>query len=121
MLKVAFAVAFIAGTSLPAMAMQGECLLIVRGKHYLDGPCRIDFIDKAGSFTMNADLPRGRPKYLTYLLIDETDGTAQGYWNENPLATHAQSPLNTMTRTGGCWRSDIATMCAWKPGTRPAR
>ena len=86
----------------------GRCLLQVDGKKYISGACRID-LQKGGSFQLYDLKKHG---YFAYVDVD--GNTAEGYWNEDPMATHAQSPLGTLTREGACWQNERAKVCAWR-------
>lgn len=86
----------------------GRCLLEVDGRRYISGACRID-MEKGGSFQIYDLKKRG---YFAY--VDVNGSTAEGYWNEEPGANHAHSPLGTLTRDGACWTNDRAKVCAWR-------
>jgi len=91
-----------------AVAFQGKCLLEVNGHAYIKGPCDID-VDKGGSFDI------GTAAQTTYFAHVDVDGqTAEGLWNEEPGATHAHTPLGTLTRDGACWSNQTAKVCAWR-------
>jgi hypothetical protein len=77
---------------------------------YIDGMCDFE-ADSDGSFTVAAG------DYFATVLID-TPNRGAGYWNENPRAQHAHSPLGALRRKGACWSNDQAQICAWKPGER---
>ena len=113
--SIIFVAAFVV-LSTTAQAAPGECLLQVNGKTYINGYCDIE-MDKDGSFTVNVGEHVRNQTYFAYLYRND-DGTADASWNKDPRSTHAQSPLGSMTRTGACWISDFAKLCAWKPGTR---
>jgi hypothetical protein len=94
-----------------ASAVDGTCLLEVAGKAFIDGPCEID-LEADGSFQIRA-YDSGDLSYFAYVFLDGAD-KATGYWNEEPGAGHAHSPLGTLTRSGACWRNDDAKVCAWR-------
>jgi len=108
---VAFSLCLI-GAVAGAQAGTGRCVLEVRGKTYLDGPCeiKIDPIDKA-SFTIGVGEKR-RSRYFAYVNMD-SDG-AHGFWNETPDSSHAQTELGILTRNGACWQNKIARVCAYR-------
>lgn len=119
-MKLSLASAFVIFlcSTIQASAFQGDCLLVVHGKTYIDGHCKID-MDKDGSFTVNVGDQLRFPRYFAYLNMNG-DGTATGSWNEDPMATHADSRLGArMKPQGGCWIGDQTKLCAWKAGTRP--
>ena len=92
----------------PSMWKPGRCLLEVDGKKYISGSCRVD-LAKGGSFHVYDLKKHG---YFAYVNVN--GNSAEGYWNEDPMATHAQSPLGTLTRNGACWQNDRAKVCAWR-------
>jgi hypothetical protein len=48
-------------------------------------------------------------------MVSLTDkNTADGFWNEDEGANHAQTPLGKLTRKGACWQNKTAKVCAWK-------
>lgn len=102
--------ALLAASAALAWARPADCLLRVDGHSYIDGRC--DFSpDSDGSFTISAG------DYFATLLVD-SPGVGQGYWNEDPKATHAHSPLGEMRREQACWVNVKARLCAWRPGER---
>lgn len=85
---------------------EGLCRLVVFGKNYINGKCRIR-LDNDGSFQiMSQD-----ESYFAQL--QRGDGAATGYWNGTPGSTHAHSTLGAMTRSGACWKNINAEICAW--------
>ncbi len=98
----------VAGSNALEISKPGRCLLQVDGKKYISGACRID-IQKGGSFQIYDLKKHG---YFAYVDVD--GNTAEGYWNEDPMATHAQSPLGTLARDGACWQNERAKVCAWR-------
>jgi hypothetical protein len=97
-----------------AQAFKGECVLQVKGKSYLNGPCDIT-IDANGSFQVSTRTGR---LYFAHVLV-ESDGSATASWNGTiPGATHAHTDLGALTKQDGCWVNDQAKICAWPPGKR---
>ncbi len=107
-----------AASAIPAAApgdpdVVSRCLLEVRGRAYLDQPCRVIFAP-GGSFTLNAAREgESLPDYFAYVSV-EAEGVADGSWNETPGATHAHAPLGDLTRSGACWTNAEARVCAWR-------
>ena len=95
----------------PAHAKTGKCVLQVKGKTFLNGPCNVLVTDKQGSFSVGVS-DTHRSKYFAYVNMED-DG-AHGYWNETPSATHAQTELGILKRDGACWKNDTARICAYK-------
>lgn len=91
-------------------ASNGTCLLEVGGRTFIDGPCEID-LESDGSFVVRS-LRGGEVDYFAYVLMDGGN-RATGYWNEEPGASHAHSPLGTLARDGACWENETAKVCAW--------
>lgn len=94
-----------------AHAKTGRCMLQVNNKTYLNGPCEVTINDKKGSFAIGVG-EKHRSKYFAYVTMED-DG-AQGFWNETPDASHAQSSLGTLKRDGACWKNEKARVCAYK-------
>ncbi len=90
----------------------GRCLLRVEGRTYLDAKCRI-VINPDGGFSIGT---ADRAADLTYFasVNRQEDGRMLGYWNGQRGATHAQTPLGSLRRNGGCWENAIASVCAWR-------
>lgn len=97
-----------ANSGVSANSKPGRCLLEIDGKKYISGACRIE-MQNGGSFQIYDLKKHG---YFAY--VDVSGSTAEGYWNEDPRATHAHSPLGTLTRDGACWLNDHAKICAWR-------
>lgn len=91
-----------------------DCTLIVDGKTYINGVCEFVASDRAGSFSIYGD------KYWASVQVE--DGKGDAHWNEAPYATHAQTPLGEVRRTGGCWEGAKVRICALAldPGRREA-
>lgn len=89
--------------------VRGRCLLQVNGKKYIDGSCDI-VLEQDGSFDVQDRF--GNPTYFAKVLRD--GAAAQGYWNEEPGATHAHTDLGNLTRDGACWANDNVRICAWR-------
>jgi hypothetical protein len=102
-----------------ASAFVGDCYLSVQGKVYEDGPCEI-MLQPGGSFSIGAG-NAARSRFFAYVDLDQTAGTARGYWNGTEAASHAHEELGSLLRSGGCWANGEAKVCAWRPGTRPPR
>ena len=95
--------------------VKGECLISVKGRTYLDGPCPI-LLQPGGSF--QAGNGRGGTYFAT-VDVDGATGTARANWNGRNAESHAHDPLGTMKRDAGCWSNASAKVCAWRAGTRP--
>lgn len=91
--------------------VSGECLIQVSGRTYRDGLCRIRLYP-GGGFQKEGAI-------FAAVDIDPSSGTATAYWTGPGPASHAHEPLGAVVRQGGCWVSDSARVCAWRPGTRP--
>lgn len=86
----------------------GRCLLEVNGQKYLEGACQIE----RDAETLRVLPPGSRlPGYFGYLIFDSAT-RAEGYWNGEPRATHAQNRLGTMRRDGDCWVGSGGRVCA---------
>ena len=92
----------------------GTCLLDVEGSSFIDGKCGIT-LRPDGSFQIRS-LERdtgGVPIYFAYVNTFDA-GKAAGYWNGEPFAGHAHTPLGELTQEGACWVNAHAKVCAWK-------
>ncbi len=104
-----FCLFFIGSAASASGQKTGRCLLVVDGKTYLSGRCKIT-MEKDGSFQI---LNTGRKlTYFAQVQIDESGAT--GYWNEEKGANHAHTPLGDLTRDGACWVNRRAKICAWR-------
>ena len=93
-----------------AQAGTERCLLQVDGRAYIKGPCATLRQDN-GSLMVGSDGNRISSPYFAQITPNE-DGSADGFWNEIPKSTHAQSSLGTLKRSGTCWINARATVCA---------
>jgi hypothetical protein len=84
----------------------GRCLLKISGKKFIDGQCWVR-LETGGSFQIMSL----NESYIAQLL--RLDGEAIGYWNETAGSTHAHATLGVMNRSGACWKSRKAEICAW--------
>lgn len=85
---------------------KGRCLLKISGKKFIEGQCWVR-LETGGSFQITSL----NESYIAQLL--RTDGEAIGYWNETAGSTHAHATLGVMSRSGACWKSGKAEICAW--------
>lgn len=91
-------------------AKPARCLIEVDGKAYTFGQCNADR-ERDGSLSVGTGDAGRSP---IFAIVNATEGgAADGYWNEEPRASHAQSPLGTMRKSGGCWVNERAKVCAW--------
>lgn len=90
-----------------------DCLLIVKGRTYLDGRCEYES-DPDGSFRMFGK------DYFVYLNVVEKN-LGDVSWNADPKSTHAHNRIGEVRRDGACWTMNRDTrICAWRVGERPA-
>lgn len=101
-----------AGAFFPATAIAkpARCLIEVDGEAYLFGQCNADR-ERDGSLSVGTG-DTNRSRFFAIVNASE-GGSADGYWNEQPRASHAQTPLGVMKRSGGCWINERAKVCAW--------
>lgn len=87
----------------------GRCLLEVDGKTYLSGRCAINLdMHKGvptGDFSIGTD---GKSDYFAYV----NDSGRSATWNDG--ASHAHTPLGTLTKKGACWVNSHTKVCAWR-------
>jgi hypothetical protein len=84
------------------------CVLVVRGQDVIRGECMFTPLDVDGSFQISAY----DGTYFAYVTVVRK-GVAEGYWNEDPHATHAHAPLGELHREVACWVNGIASVCAY--------
>ncbi len=108
--RLSLAVAALFAVATPAQAFMGKCVLNVGGKDYLNGPCEIEMLDKDGSFTVGASDTAPSP-YFAYVTVT-SPGVAEGSWNRDPKALHADAKLGELKRQGACWVNEKARVCA---------
>jgi hypothetical protein len=84
----------------------GNCLLEVRGKRYLSGPCEIEI-------TRDSVLvrPDGRRAHFAVVAIEHD--RVMGFWNGEEALGTAHVKLGDMAREGSCWANQISRICAW--------
>jgi len=85
-----------------------KCLLEINQHKYIDGQCFFE-LEQDGSFIL-----RDAQKNPTYFaIVNVENNNAQGYWNEDPKATYAQTSLGKLKRKGAGWQNESAKVCAW--------
>jgi hypothetical protein len=84
----------------------GNCLLEVRGKRYLSGPCEIEA-------TRDSVLVRSSGRRTHFAVISFERGKVLGFWNGEEALGTAHLDLGEMTREGRCWVNQISRVCAW--------
>jgi hypothetical protein len=112
----ALASALLASPGAAEPSRPAQCLLEVKGEHYLGGRCEFTPLDSAGSFRI-ADA-QGRNLWAQIQVTKEDEGAAG--WS-GPAGGPAERRLGAATRAGGCWTLDDATadhyddtrICAW--------
>jgi len=85
---------------------KGRCLLKISHKTFIDGQCWVR-LEAGGSFQIMSL----NESYIAQLL--RLNGEAIGYWNETAGTTNAHANLGVMSRSGACWKSSKAEICAW--------
>lgn len=81
------------------------CKLTVDGRTYIKGACEFTPLGVDGSFLIK------KGDYFAQVNVD-APGTAEGYWNEEPGASHAHTPLGRLTRNDACWVNRRVIVCA---------
>lgn len=111
-MRVALALAIVLSTApISASAKPARCLIEVDGRAYLFGQCNaMDRYDSGLSVGM---VDTGKPSPYFASVSTNDDGSGEGQWNGEPGASHAQTPLGRMKRSGGCWLNERAKVCAW--------
>lgn len=110
-LRTALALAAVlASLPLTASAKPARCLIEVGGKAYLFGQCNAEH-ERDGGLTVGTGETQRSPIFA--MVNPNDDGSGEGFWNEEPRASHAQATLGRMKRSGGCWLNERAKVCAW--------
>lgn len=94
-----------------SQSFSGTCLLEIKKKQYLNGPCPIS-MEEDGGFSIGASETEPLTYFATVSVTWKNVG--EGFWNEEKGANHAHSPLGKLTRKGACWQNKSAKVCAWK-------
>jgi hypothetical protein len=87
----------------------GDCLLEVRGKRYLSGPCEIEA-------TRDSVLVRSSGRRTHFAVVAFERDKVVGFWNGEQALGAAHLSLGDMAREGSCWVNQISRVCA-----RPTR
>ncbi|WP_139020659.1 hypothetical protein [Bradyrhizobium sp. ORS 285] len=101
---VTLALLVLAATPVRAVTTPVQCTLVVDGTSYIDGVCEFTRDNREGSFSIYGD------QYWATVDVGRDGGEA--FWNEAAGATHAQSRLGEVRRSGGCWQNARARICA---------
>lgn len=100
--------------SLPAAARPADCLVVMEGRSYIDGPC--DFTAEAGGdFTVTLG-PRSAK-----VMVDPGSRDGRAFYEDATPASPQSWVIGDVRRDGACWRNRVGRVCAWEPGQRPAR
>ena len=99
-------IAALPAPKLDALPRTGRCRLRVGNRAVIQGPCTFN-LDKGGDFQIMSQ----KRDYFAYVAV--SGSSAEGYWNGVAGASHAQTSLGILRRSGGCWTSAAAEVCAW--------
>jgi hypothetical protein len=106
----------------------GRCLLEIDRHTYIAGRCSY-YIARDGSLEIHGprqiysgiDYPRPQiysgersNDYFAQVDVSADGHFAEGLWNANIHATHAQSELGRLTRRGACWVNARVRICHWR-------
>jgi hypothetical protein len=103
-----------------AQSRPAQCLLEVKGVHYIGGPCSFTPLEKSGSFRI-ADVQGRLMAQVNVAKKDE----GKAFWT-GPQGGNATSvELGDADRSGACWTvsasdpdSKDSVICAWGPGEK---
>jgi hypothetical protein len=109
------ALAFI-GIASAARAEPAECLIEIRSRPLVNGPCDVDFRPDGG-FTAEGKSADGAS--VTLSAFAEGRGRASGLLNIEAGNRHSYDDTGPLDRRGRCWQNAGVKACAWQPGTRP--
>lgn len=89
----------------PASNLARSCLLEVKGKNVIDGPCSWEpYGSSRPALQMTAN------GFFALLFMEDADN-ATGYWNETANSVHAHAELGKLSRAGECWVNENVRMC----------
>ena len=118
---VVFALCLAASTSHAcAQSRPAQCLLEVKGVHYLGGPCTFTPLDRLGSFGI-AD-----SQGLAAQVRVSGKDAGKASWSGPSRANGAGVQIGDAFRSGACWTIDDSSsddykdsrICAWGPGEK---
>ena len=100
-----------------AQSRPAQCLLEVKGVHYLGGPCAFTPLDRLGSFRIG----NAEEVFAEVNVSGKDQGKAS--WSGPSGAKTSGGPLGDAFRSGACWTVDDASaeddndsrICAWRP------
>ena len=105
----------------PKPSKVARCLLVVRDKAYIDGPCyytRLDTLNSGmgkGSFQIAQRDYDGKGAMGYFAQLDVEDTFVSLNWNADPKSFHADALLGEdFKRNGACWLNSVAKVCAWQ-------
>ena len=113
----------------PVEGGNARCKFSVKGKTYIDGPCRYEISDQSDGSAFFSDLknkvvcPDGTLDCATAALkilqvgtfgfvFPESNNTGRLNWNDGS-GTHAQAELGLVSRQASCWTGDAVELCVW--------
>src|SRR5262245_55132602 len=88
-----------------AASAHAACLLQVKGKTFINGPCDYKPSDD-GSFYLGLS----DSSYFAYFMPTGAN-SIHGDWNEQRFASHAMTSLGELSKDGSCWTSTTAKVC----------
>lgn len=88
-----------------ALAKPAICKLTIDGRTYIKGACEFTSLGADGSFLIQ------KGDYFAQVNVDGR-GTGEAWWNEEPGASHAHTPLGRLTRNDACWVNRRVIVCA---------
>jgi hypothetical protein len=97
-----------------AEARPADCLVVMEGRTYIDGPCEYESYPE-GHFMVTL----GRRSARVMVDIGFRGGHAL-YEDTSPDNREARA-IGDVHRDGSCWINRVGRVCAWPPGQRPVR
>lgn len=106
---------------------QGDCLLRVDGRIYIEGPCTVTVLGSDGSFEIATI---GTRKHVAVVALAEDERGAFGSWNKEvrarpgqtvvgldgrPADSTSEEGLGRLKKVGHCWENKKARVCASRP------
>ena len=104
-LRLALPALLLAAPALAADSRPVDCTIEVDGTVHERGICEFEPRGGDGGFQLSG------ARYFVQVEVVAKD-RAEAFWNADPLAMHAQTPLGEVARAGACWTSARARICA---------
>jgi hypothetical protein len=97
-----------------AEARPADCLVVLEGRTYIDGPCEYESFPE-GHFIVTLDRRSAK------VMVDIGFRVGHALYEDTAPANPEARLIGDVHREGSCWINRVGRVCAWQPGQRPAR